>query len=148
MGRTVGIIGLGLIGGSMAIDLRRRGFASRILGVEREPVNASAAAKIGLVDEVVDYGDCIAQADILVVAVPVGAAVRMVCDILDRFQSSRITEANLDTVSSALSAYVRETKGVQDVQNVICILSGRQIHWSCTVLTEEGTSNVVFSAVY
>ena len=70
------------------------------------------------------------------------------CDILDRFQSSRITEADLDTVSSALSAYVRETKGVQDVQNVTCILSGRQIHWSCTVLTEEGTSNVVFSAVY
>ena len=30
----VGIIGLGLIGGSMAIDLRRKGFASRILGVE------------------------------------------------------------------------------------------------------------------
>ena len=27
-----GIIGLGLIGGSMAIDLRRRGFARRILG--------------------------------------------------------------------------------------------------------------------
>ncbi len=70
------------------------------------------------------------------------------CDILDRFQSSRITEADLDTVSSALSAYVRETKGVQDVQNVTCILSGRQIRWSCTVLTEEGTSNVVFSAVY
>ncbi len=70
------------------------------------------------------------------------------CDILDHFQSSRITEADLDTVSSALSAYVRETKGVQDVQNVICTISGRQIHWSCTVLTEEGASNVVFSAVY
>jgi prephenate dehydrogenase len=86
MGRTVGIIGLGLIGGSMAIDLRRRGFAERVLGVEREPVNASAAEKIGLVDEVVSYDDCIARADILVVAVPVGSAVRMVCDILDRFQ--------------------------------------------------------------
>ena len=38
-----GIIGLGLIGGSMAIDLKRRGFAEEILGVEAEPVNASAA---------------------------------------------------------------------------------------------------------
>ena len=32
---TVGIVGLGLIGGSMAIDLKRRGFASRVLGVEQ-----------------------------------------------------------------------------------------------------------------
>ena len=47
--KTIGIIGLGLIGGSMAIDLRRRGFAGEIIGVEAEPVNAAAALKIGLV---------------------------------------------------------------------------------------------------
>ena len=88
MGKTVGIIGLGLIGGSMAIDLKRRGFAGRVLGVEREPVNASAAEKIGLVDEVVSYEDCIDRADIIVVAIPVGAAVKTVCDILDRFQAA------------------------------------------------------------
>jgi prephenate dehydrogenase len=54
--------------------------------VEREPVNASAAEKIGLVDEVVPYEDLVARADIIIVAVPVGTAVKMVCDILDRFQ--------------------------------------------------------------
>ena len=43
----VGIIGLGLIGGSMAVDLRRRGFADEVLGVETDPVNAAAAEKIG-----------------------------------------------------------------------------------------------------
>jgi len=48
----VGIIGLGLIGGSMAIDMRRRGFAHEVLGVEAEPVNAAAAEKIGIVDRV------------------------------------------------------------------------------------------------
>ena len=85
--RTVGIIGLGLIGGSMAIDLKRRGFAEKVLGVERESVNASAAGKIGLVDEVVPYEDCIRRSDIIVVAVPVGSAVKIVCDILDRFQA-------------------------------------------------------------
>ena len=88
MGRTVGIIGLGLIGGSMAIDLRRRGFATRVIGVEHEPINASAAGKIGLVDEIVTYEDCVDQADIVVVAVPVGTAVKIVCDILDRYQAA------------------------------------------------------------
>ena len=50
---NIGIIGLGLIGGSMAIDLKRRGFAQQVLGVEAEPVNASAALGIGLADQVV-----------------------------------------------------------------------------------------------
>ena len=88
MDRTIGIIGLGLIGGSMAVDLKRRGFAAKVIGVEKEPVNASAAGNIGLVDEIVSYDDCIERADIIVVAIPVGAAVKTVCDILDRFQQA------------------------------------------------------------
>ncbi len=82
---TVGVIGLGLIGGSMALDLKRRGFAREVLGVEQDPVAAEAAKTIGLVDEVVPYEDCIRRADIVVVAVPVGAAVKLVPDILNRF---------------------------------------------------------------
>lgn len=82
---TVGVIGLGLIGGSMALDLKRRGFAREVLGVEQDPVAAEAAKTIGLVDEVVLYEDCIRRADIVVVAVPVGAAVKLVPDILNRF---------------------------------------------------------------
>ena len=81
----VGIIGLGLIGGSMAIDLRRKGFASEVLGVEAEPVNAAAAEKIGLVDRVLDFDECLQESDLLVLAVPVGTAVRMLPQVLDRF---------------------------------------------------------------
>ena len=51
----VGIIGLGLIGGSMAIDLKRRGFARIVLGVEADPVNAAAAERMELVDEIVPF---------------------------------------------------------------------------------------------
>ena len=85
---TLGIIGLGLIGGSMAIDLKRRGFADRVIGVEDDPVSASAAEKIGLVDAVVPFGTCIEEADLVIVAVPVGTAVKMVPEILDRFQAA------------------------------------------------------------
>lgn len=81
----VGIVGLGLIGGSMAVDLKRKGFASEVLGVESEPVNAAAAEKIGLVDEVVSIEDCIDRSDVVVLAVPVGAAVKMLPAVLDRF---------------------------------------------------------------
>lgn len=72
----------------MAIDLKRRGFASTVLGVEEDPVHAEAAKKMGLADELVSYEDCIARSGIIVVAVPVGTAAKMVCDILDRFRQS------------------------------------------------------------
>ena len=81
----VGIVGLGLIGGSMAIDLKRRGFADEIIGVEADAVNAAAALKIGLVERVAQLQDCIGESDLIVLAVPVGAAVRMLPMVLDRF---------------------------------------------------------------
>ena len=81
----VGIIGLGLIGGSMAIDLKRRGFAQEVLGVESEPVNAAAAEKIGLVDRVVPLDECVSESDLVVLAVPVGAAVSLLSKVLDAF---------------------------------------------------------------
>lgn len=80
-----GIIGLGLIGGSMAIDLKRRGFADEVYGVEAEPVNAAAAEKIGLVDKILSFEDCVDQSDLIVLAVPVGAAVKLLPKVLDRF---------------------------------------------------------------
>ena len=75
---------MGLIGGSMAIDLKRRGFASEIIGVESDPVNAAAALKIGLVDRITDFDQCVEQVDMVVLAVPVGVAVKMLPQVLDR----------------------------------------------------------------
>ena len=80
----VGIIGLGLIGGSIAIDLKRKGYAEQVLGVEADSVNASAAEKIGLVDQVTDFEDCVRQSDVIILAVPVGAAMKLLPAVLDR----------------------------------------------------------------
>lgn len=106
----VGIIGLGLIGGSMAIDLRRKGFASAVLGVENEPVNAAAAEKIGLVDRVVSYEECVAESDIVVLAVPVGAAVKMLPDILDRFHLAPDAQKIVIDVCSTKEHLARSVK--------------------------------------
>ena len=70
----------------MALDLKRRGFAAHTLGVEADPVAAEAAKTIGLVDEVVDLDTCIQKADIVVLAVPVGTAVKLVTHVLDQVQ--------------------------------------------------------------
>jgi prephenate dehydrogenase len=47
------IVGVGLIGGSLAAAWRAAGFAQNIVGLERNPSAAAAALKAGLVDEVV-----------------------------------------------------------------------------------------------
>lgn len=86
----VGIIGIGLIGGSMAVDLKQRGFAARVVGVEQDALHAAAAKDLGLVDEVVDYEECIRTSDIIIVAVPVSAAIRMIPDILDRIGEHQV----------------------------------------------------------
>ena len=88
--QVVGVIGLGLIGGSLALDLRRRGFASHTLGVEKDSVAAQAALTIGLVDEVTDLDTCVKKADIIVLAVPVGTAVKLVTQILDKLGDNQI----------------------------------------------------------
>ena len=73
----------------MAIDLKRKGFAQKVVGVEADPVNASAAQKIGLVDEIVTLEECIAESDIMVLAVPVGAAVKLLSKVLDAYQAAQ-----------------------------------------------------------
>jgi prephenate dehydrogenase len=86
--KKLGVIGLGLIGGSMAIDLKRKGFAQTILGVDADPVNAAAAEKIGLVDRVVSFEECVDQSDVIILAVPVNAALKLLPMVLDRFEQT------------------------------------------------------------
>lgn len=109
----VGIIGLGLIGGSMAIDLKRRGFADEVFGVEAEPVNASAAEKIGLVDKVVDLDECLEKSDLVVLAVPVGTAVRILPKVLDRFKEMSGEESCTKVVIDVCSTKEHLTRSVR-----------------------------------
>ncbi len=85
----------------MAIDLKRRGFAERILGVENDSVAAMAALKMELSDEIVPLVECVRRSDIVVVAVPVGTAVKMLPGILDIFgEEGNGKKIVLDTCST------------------------------------------------
>lgn len=106
----IGVIGLGLIGGSMAIDLRRRGFASEFLGVDADPLNASAAEKMGLVDRILTLEECIDQSDMVIVAVPVGAALKLLPGILDRFEQTGAKDKIVVDVCSTKELLARSVK--------------------------------------
>ena len=112
---TLGVIGLGLIGGSLALDLKHRGYAGRVLGVENNPGNAETALRIGLVDQVVSLEECERQADIIIVAVPVGTAVKIIPAILDQIGPQQLVIDVCSTKSQICHAVKYHSKRQQFV---------------------------------
>ena len=66
--------------------------------------------------------------------------------ILDTLRESRITEADASALSSQISACVRETPGVREVEDVRFAVSGRQLSYRCSVRTKEGSAEVTYMA--
>ncbi len=81
---TVGIAGIGLIGGSLAKDLRTFGLAQRIVGWNRTAMHAERALELGLVDEVLPSLEALAaNCDLLVLAMPVNILAQCLPDLLE-----------------------------------------------------------------
>lgn len=81
---TTTIIGIGLIGGSMAIALKEKGIAGRIIGVEADPMHRVKALELGLADEVLELEDAVRQSDLVILSVPVDISERLLPQILDK----------------------------------------------------------------
>jgi len=86
------IIGLGLMGGSAAIDLKKRGFAKRIIGVENNVLHAETALHAGIVDGIEDMQTAVEKSDLIILAIPVDAAVKMLPLILDKVDKQIVTD--------------------------------------------------------
>lgn len=80
----VTIIGVGLIGGSLAIALKEKGLASTVIGVDSNPAHAAKALELGLVDEIETLEEGVDRADIIVLAIPVDAVEQLLPRVLDR----------------------------------------------------------------
>ena len=67
------IIGVGLIGGSFALALRKAGLVRHITGLGRSRENLQHALELGILDEATDnYSQALEKADLVLLAVPVG----------------------------------------------------------------------------
>lgn len=80
---TVFIIGTGLIGGSMALVLRQKTWADRIIGYDANAANAAKALELNLIDEIVTVEKGMADADCIILAIPVDHAVALLPQLLD-----------------------------------------------------------------
>ena len=108
--KTIGFVGLGLIGGSMAVDLRARGYASAFIGTDKNPLNADAACRLGLVDRVVSLEECVDESDIIVVSVPVSAAAGLIQTVLDMMRDKGYADKIVMDVCSTKSQIAERLK--------------------------------------
>ena len=82
------IIGLGLIGGSLAKDLRKSKFATELIGVETNNEHAKQALEIGLVDRIEPLEKAVRNTDIVIIAIPVDKELMVLPKILDTIKSN------------------------------------------------------------
>ena len=71
MAKKIGIIGLGLMGGSLSMALRQCSDDFTFIGLDHNKAHAREALSLGLVDEVVEQLDEITHCDILILTIPV-----------------------------------------------------------------------------
>ena len=79
----IGIVGLGLIGGSVALAARRSGWASRVIAWDQNADVLARGRTLGVIDEAVaDIPTLMAQVDVVVLATPTRAGEQLLPDIL------------------------------------------------------------------
>ena len=90
---NVTIIGLGLIGGSLAKDLRRTKFATTITGIDKSEANAKEALKLGVVDKISSFDEGLKNADLVIIAIPVDKVLEVLPKVLDTIpEGTTVTE--------------------------------------------------------
>jgi prephenate dehydrogenase len=109
------IIGLGLIGGSIAIDLRKTGVATSLTGVELNASHAERALELGLVDQVSSLEESVKKADLVITAIPVNAIRNVLIKVLDSISENTVVIDTGSTKSLICKAIVGHPKRAQFV---------------------------------
>jgi prephenate dehydrogenase len=91
---TVSIVGVGLIGASLGLALKKAGVVTKVLGVGRSKENLDQAQKMGAIDGVVDLVAATQQSDVIVLCMPV-AQMRAAFEVIEPHLEPRtmITDA-------------------------------------------------------
>jgi prephenate dehydrogenase len=97
------IVGIGLIGGSLAVDLRKRKFADKIIGVESNLHHQNIAKLTGLVDEIDTLDNAIKKSDLIILATPVNANSKILPFILDQIKGTSKVVTDMGSTKSGIA---------------------------------------------
>jgi prephenate dehydrogenase len=100
---TVAVIGIGLIGGSLMLDLRKRHFADRIIGVDSNLQHLNIALLCGIVDETDTLENAVGRSDLIILATPVNSNCAMLPGILDRIAGTSKVVTDMGSTKASIA---------------------------------------------
>jgi prephenate dehydrogenase len=110
--KRVAIVGVGLIGGSFALALRRAGVVASLVGVDRNSEALAKAAALGVIDTAAEsVSDAAAGADLIAIAVPVRAIGPVLHDVALAMEPSAVVTDVGSTKGDVVEAARGELRG-------------------------------------
>jgi prephenate dehydrogenase len=100
---TIAVVGIGLIGGSLMLDLRKRKFADRIIGVDSSIQHRNIAMLCGIVDETDTLENAVDRSDLILLCTPVSSNCAMLPGILDRISGTSKVVTDMGSTKSAIA---------------------------------------------
>lgn len=100
---TITIVGIGLIGGSLALDLRKRKFADRIIGVDNNLQHQNIAKLCGIIDESETLENAIDQSDLILLCTPVNVNCKLLPEVLDRIARTDKVVADMGSTKGSIA---------------------------------------------
>ena len=107
---VVTIIGLGLIGGSMALDLKNRGFADKVIGVDKDINHQNIALLSKLADEIDELDSAVKKSDLIIIATPIDATKELLPHILDLTKGTIKVVTDVGSTKAGIAEHVEDHK--------------------------------------
>jgi prephenate dehydrogenase len=108
------VIGIGLMGGSLALSLKKKGFVSNVIGVDNNLDHQTEALRLGIVDEIRSLEDAVKLSDIIAIATPVNTAEKLLPLILDLVDQQIVFDlgSTKEAVAQIASAHAKKGRFV------------------------------------
>ena len=90
--KKIAIVGVGLIGGSLALQLHEKKLSSKLIGVEVSANHAREALEEELVDEILPLDEAIKEAEVIILSTPVNTLSKLVPEILDKIDNQIVID--------------------------------------------------------
>ncbi len=88
----IAIVGVGLIGGSIALTLKNKKAVQTIVGVDKNDLHLAKATRLGIIDETASLPDAIRRCDVIILSVPVDVILHLLPEILDQVDRQVIVD--------------------------------------------------------
>jgi prephenate dehydrogenase len=108
---TITIVGIGLIGGSLALDLRKRKFADKIIGVDSNLQHSNIAQLCGIIDEADTLENAVIQSDLILLCTPVNTNCALLPEILDRVAGTSKVVSDMGSTKGSIADASKDHAG-------------------------------------